>query len=346
MEKITVDTSGSKSDIYIGEKLESVIRLVPSKGTIIITDKNIRQIYGNRFPDFPVLTIEPGEESKRIEIVEYLANQLLQAGADRSAFILAIGGGVVSDLGGFLAAIYMRGVKCGYVSTSLLSQVDASIGGKNGVNAGGVKNILGIIRQPEFVICDPEMLSTLPEEEYLSGLAELIKTAVIGDRTLFYLIESNIEGILDRDPILMGELISRSVRFKASIVAQDENEKGIRKILNFGHTFGHAIEMKRSVSHGFAVAAGMELAAQYSYETGLIGEDEKQRIISLLDSFTLLDHKKLPVEEIEELILHDKKKAGKDISFVFTEGIGKAVIRQIPVHEIVSFYRRFTGKNS
>lgn len=344
--KISVNTSGSISDIYIGEKLEYVQNLVPNKGTVIITDENVRKLYGNRFPGFHVLTVQPGEETKRLEMIEDLSIRLLDTGIDRSGFILAIGGGVVCDIAGFLGSIYMRGIDCGYVSTSLLSQVDASIGGKNGVNAGGVKNILGTIRQPSFVICDPEMLATLPEEEFLSGLAEMIKTAVIGDRALFYLIESNIEGILDRDPALLGELIARSVKFKATVVSEDENEKGIRKILNFGHTFGHAIEMQRSIRHGFAVAAGMELAAQFSYESGLIGEDEKLRIISLLESFNLLDFYRLPAEKIEELIIHDKKKAGKEISFIFTTGIGKAIFRQIPVEEIVSFYKRFTDNNS
>ena len=212
----------------------------------------------------------PGEESKKLKVVEYLAEKLLAAGIDRTGFILAVGGGVVCDLAGFLASVYMRGIRCGYVSSSLLSQVDASTGGKNGVNLGGTKNILGIIRQPEFVICDTAMLLTLSDEEYLSGLAEMIKTAVIGDKELFELLEKNYGGIMDREYDLLTLLVAKSVRFKASVVTEDEMETGLRRILNFGHTFGHAIEMQTRIKHGFAVAAGMELATDFSYERGLI----------------------------------------------------------------------------
>lgn len=171
MEKIIIETTGSGSEILVGEKWEAVSQMLPDKGTVIITDDNVNQLYGDKFPEAPVFSVSPGEGSKKMQIIEYLAEKLLDAGVDRSGFILAIGGGVVCDIAGFLASIYMRGIRCGYVSSTLLSQVDASTGGKNGVNLGGTKNMLGTIRQPEFVICDPEMLQTLPEQEYLSGLA-------------------------------------------------------------------------------------------------------------------------------------------------------------------------------
>ena len=181
MEKITIHTPGFRSEILVGERWDAVSGLLPEKGVIIITDDNVSRLYGDKFPKIPVFSLSPGEESKKLKVIEYLAEQLLQAGIDRSGFVLAVGGGVVCDIAGFLASVYMRGIRCGYVSSTLLSQVDASTGGKNGVNLGGTKNMLGTIRQPEFVICDPGMLQTLPDQEYLSGLAELIKTAVIGD---------------------------------------------------------------------------------------------------------------------------------------------------------------------
>jgi 3-dehydroquinate synthase len=344
VEIITINTPGYKSEILIGENWESVFRMIPKKGVVIITDENVESLYGDRFPDVPVLTVSPGEESKKIEVVENLAKKLLSAGIDRSGFILAIGGGVVSDLAGFVASIYLRGIRCGYISSTLLSQVDASTGGKNGVNLGGTKNILGIIRQPEFVICDQLMLLTLSEKEYFSGLAELIKTAIIGDIELFDLIDRSYDEILSRDIDRLSLLVSKSVRFKASVVTEDEMETGLRRILNFGHTYGHAIEMHMGIEHGFAVAAGMELATEFSFEKGLICKDEKLRIIKLLERFGLANEHVIPDDQIEQLVLQDKKKSGKDIHFVFTEGIGKACIKKMPVIEVIDFYKRFRDK--
>ena len=248
----------------VGARWEAVIKLLPEKGVVVITDDNVFDYYGSSFPDFPVIKIRPGEESKQLKIIETLSKKLLKKRIDRSGFLLAVGGGVVSDIAGFLASVYMRGIRCGYVSTSLLSQVDASTGGKNGVNLGGIKNVIGSFKQPEFVICDTTMLRTLSEEEYLSGIAELIKTGLIGDPVIIETLEKNYAGIIKRERNLLTDLVARSIKFKASVVSDDEKENGLRRILNFGHTFGHAIEVHESVKHGFAVASGMELAAAFS----------------------------------------------------------------------------------
>jgi 3-dehydroquinate synthase len=344
LEKIVINTPGFRSEIHIGEKWETVFKLLPESGVVIVTDDNICRLYGDRFPDVPVFIVTHGEESKKLQVIEYLAEKLLDTGIDRTGFILAVGGGVVCDLAGFLASIYMRGVRCGYISTSLLSQVDASTGGKNGVNLGGTKNILGNIRQPEFVFCDPEMLLSLPEDEYLSGLAELIKTAVIGDKELFDLIDQNYKGIIEKDLNLLATLIGKSVSFKASVVSVDERETGLRRILNFGHTYGHAIEMQMHVKHGFAVAAGMEMATDYSFERELIAISDKKRIINLLKKFGLLKKHNIPDGQIDRLILHDKKKSDTGINFVFTAGIGKAKVEKVSIAEVIDFYKRFRDK--
>jgi len=344
LEKIFINTPSSRSEILVGEKWENVKGYLPEDGVVIITDENIRAIYGDRFPKFPVFTVVPGEASKRLSVVESLADKVLEAGIDRSGFILAIGGGVICDLAGFLASIYMRGIRCGYISTSLLSQVDASTGGKNGVNLSGTKNMLGVIRQPDFVICDPAMLLTLSQKEYLSGLAELIKTAIIGDRDLFERIEGSFDAIMDRENALMTELVAKSVSFKASVVTEDERESGLRRILNFGHTYGHAVEMFKSVKHGYAVASGMLLATEFSYEKGLLKTDDRDRIINMLERFGLLEDYTIPGDQIDQLIHHDKKKSGSDIHFVFSEGIGKAVVSKISVDEVIDFYKRFRDK--
>ena len=344
MENIVINTPGSRSEILVGADWESVSGLLPESGVVIITDDNIRRIYGDKFPDVPVFSVLPGEDSKKLIVIEALAEKLLDTGIDRNGFILAVGGGVVCDLAGFLASVYLRGIRCGYISSSLLSQVDASTGGKNGVNLGGTKNILGIIRQPEFVICDPAMLRTLSEEEYLSGLAEMIKTAVIGDQELFDLIENNYSGIMERDYELLMLLVGKSVKFKAAVVTEDEMETGLRRILNFGHTFGHAIETQTKIKHGFAVAAGMELATGFSYEKGLIDMEVKNRIINMLRMFGLIHTYEIPSDQIERLVMRDKKKTGSGIHFVFAAGIGKAVTEKISIAEVIDFYKRFSDK--
>jgi len=341
LEKILIITRAARSEIQVGAKWESIEGLIPEKGVVIITDDNVKLLYGDKFPRVPTFSVIPGEGSKKLEIIENLAKGLLEHGIDRTGFILAIGGGVVCDIGGFLASIYMRGIRCGYVSTSLLSQVDASTGGKNGVNLGRTKNMLGNIRQPEFVICDPTMLLTLSEEEYLSGLSELIKTAIIGSNDLFELIESEHERIMKRDRHLLTTLVARSVNFKASVVTEDEKEEGRRRILNFGHTYGHAIEMQMSIKHGFAVATGMEIATEFSFEKGFIDLSLKNRIINLLKKFKLLDDRNIPAENIEHLIQQDKKKIGNEMNFVFIKDIGKAVVEKVPVSEVTEFYTRF-----
>jgi 3-dehydroquinate synthase len=340
LEKIVITTTGTFSEIFIGKPWEAVAEMIPKRGVVIITDENVYNIYGSKFPLFPVLKIVPGEKSKRLKVIEKLAEQLLETGIDRSGFILAVGGGVVCDVAGFLASVYMRGIRCGFVSSSLLSQVDASTGGKNAVNLGKIKNVIGNFRQPEFVICDTAMLQTLHEQEYLSGLAELIKTGIIGDLSIFEIIEQNVAAIIKRDTLLLSDLVARSVRFKAKVVSKDEKESNLRRILNFGHTFGHAVEMQKSMKHGFAVAKGMQFATDFSLQKGFISSAIRERIINVLQRFKLLEEKYIPLHQVEQHILHDKKRTGRDIHFIFIEGLGKPLIRTIPVSEVLDFYRQ------
>lgn len=345
MEEIIVNTGGSESSVYAGYKWESVEKLLPEKAVVIITDNNVFNLYGDRFPSYPVVKLEPGEKIKQLATIGYLAEELLKLGIDRSGFILGIGGGVVCDITGFLASVFMRGISFGFVSTSLLSQVDASTGGKNGVNLGEIKNVIGNFRQPEFVICDTEMLKTLPEDEYLSGLAELIKTGIIGDVSIIEILEKHHEEILKRDSRVLSDLVVRSVNYKASVVSKDEKETGLRRVLNFGHTFGHAIELNLGLKHGFAVASGMELASEWSKELGYLEEEEYSRIIRILRKYNLLTDNRIPPAIIEELISHDKKKAGTDLYFVFIEGIGKPFVKRLPVKEVIDFYKHYIKGN-
>jgi 3-dehydroquinate synthase len=339
LEKITVNTTGHKSEILIGEKWTNFRNYSPQKGVVIITDDNISKLYGNDFSGIPVISLTPGEKSKRLEVIDELAVKLLKIGIDRNGFIIGIGGGVVCDIAGFLGSIYMRGIRFGFVSASLLSQVDASVGGKNGVNSGTVKNILGCFNQPEFVICDPEMLKTLPEDEYLSGLVELIKNGIIGDADLVTEIERNIQPILARNILLLNSLITNSIKIKASIVNEDERESGKRMILNFGHTFGHAIESLTGIKHGFAVSAGMIIAADISVELGILNPEERKRLFNLLTSFRLLGNYNIEYDQFREFISQDKKKSGEDMNFVMLEKTGKAVVKKINVTKLLDYYK-------
>lgn len=340
MEKIVINNGSINSQILVGEDWKSIFKLIPQENVIIITDENVFNIYGRYFPAYPVVILRPGEKSKDLRIVGRVAMQMLKAGIDRTGFVLGIGGGMVCDVAGFTASIYMRGIRCGYVSTSLLSQVDASIGGKTGVNLGNTKNILGTFSQPEVVICDPSMLKSLPDEEYFSGLAELIKTAMIGNEKLVELIENNHEAILRREIGFLTKVISMSVRFKASVVSQDEKESGLRRILNFGHTYGHAIEMATGFSHGFAVASGMALAADFSFEKGYLSESDRGRIINLLKSFNLLREYKISPGRMNSLIFRDKKRSGNEISFVFLRSAGVALVQKVSGRELSDFYKK------
>jgi 3-dehydroquinate synthase len=340
LERLRIETDFHTSEIIIGENWRSFRKYIPGGSAVIVTDDNILKIYGKNFDGLKVLSVPPGENSKRLEVIAELANRLLKLGIDRHGFILGVGGGVVCDIAGFLASVYMRGVSFGFVSTSLLSQVDASVGGKNGVNLDTVKNIIGTFRQPEFVICDPEMLITLPEDEYRSGLGELIKHGLICDAGLLMDLESNIGAIRERDTQILSGLIGRSVKIKADVVTGDEKETGKRMILNFGHTFGHAIESNAGLKHGYAVAAGMVIASEISLKMGLLSSIDRKRVSDLLNSFNLLAEYKISAEQIKEFILNDKKRSGDEVNFILLEKLGSAIVKSIPISELMDHYLR------
>ncbi|MEN6501573.1 MAG: 3-dehydroquinate synthase, partial [Tenuifilaceae bacterium] len=251
-----------------------------------------------------------------------------------------IGGGVVCDITGFVASTYMRGVRFGFVATSLLAQVDASIGGKNGVNLDGYKNIVGTFNQPQFVICDTSLLKTLPETELSNGFAEMVKHALIADAPQFNILESNTNRLNTCDLELLDSLVASSVGVKASIVTADERESGERKKLNFGHTWGHAVEKVTGIPHGQAVSIGMAFASQLSAEKGLLTPDECHRITSLLIALNLPVSIKANTNNIFEALQRDKKRCSNAIDFILLEGIGKAVIKSLSLVEIKEFIER------
>ena len=286
-----------------------------------------------RFPKGEVYVAEPGEESKTIDSSAKIYRWLLDNEADRSSFVVGIGGGVVCDLAGYIASTFMRGLSFGFVSTSLLTQVDASVGGKNGINLNGYKNIIGTFNQPQFVICDMEMLSTLPRSEYCNGLAEIVKHALICDREKFEYIEGNLDRVLALDPEAMLHLVTRSVQIKASIVQADEREKGERRKLNLGHTWGHAVEAVDKVAHGQAVSIGLAFAADLSVKKGYMSNEQKLRLLNLLQRLELPIATKTSPKVLFNTLLKDKKRERSIVHFVLMKGIGHTIIEPIPVAE-------------
>ncbi len=337
MEKIPVRLKNRQSLIIVGECINNLNKYLEGRKTFIITDKNINAIYRKRFPKCPVYVIEPGEKSKDLSVVADICRWLLDQGADRGSFISGIGGGVVCDLAGFVASTYMRGLKFGFVATSLLSQVDAGIGGKNGVNLDGYKNIIGTFSQPEFIICDVDMLLSLPEKEYVNGMAEVLKHALIKDKNQFVHLEEYSIPILAKDRNEMELLVSHSARIKSAIVELDELEHGERRKLNLGHTWGHAVEKVAGIPHGEAVSIGLAFSARLSVKKGLLTEAEKDRILKLIQTYELpVDNPAYPADVLDALI-KDKKRDGGSIHFILMNGIGNVVIEAVDIDELKNF---------
>jgi 3-dehydroquinate synthase len=349
VKEIRINIGEHVSSVRIGESVKNIRKFASPDNTVIVTDINLNSHYSAMYTDYPVIVIGTGEGIKTLATVEIIIRKLIELRAHRKTFLLGIGGGIVCDIAGFAASIYMRGMPFGFISTSLLSQVDASVGGKNGVNIDGLKNMAGVINQPEFVICDIEMLRTLPDDEYINGMAELIKTACLENSGLFKFISENREKLLNRDSDTITEAVYKSVRFKAKIVEEDEREESVRRILNLGHTLGHAVEKVKGVKHGFAVSAGIGFALELSKDYGLIDSDAENEVKDLMKYFGLpcglnevADESDLP--ELMIAVESDKKKGGDMINFILLEGIGKSVIKNIKSDELMKYISNYKEK--
>lgn len=334
MKTLEIHGNTGDSTIRIGEKLQNLGKYIPAENVVIITDVNVKHFYQNNFPPHPVITIQTGEKIKNLDTVRGIFGKLVELGVDRSTVIIGIGGGIVCDITGFVASTFLRGVKFGFVSSTLLSQVDASVGGKNGVNFQGYKNMVGVFNQPEFVICDLNLLHTLPEKEVLCGLAEIVKHAAIGDADLFKYLEEHYQKALTLDAVVIERLVYDSVVIKSDIVNKDEKEKGERRKLNFGHTFGHAIEKTTGVRHGEAVSAGMVMASELSVKKGHLQANDAQRIKSLLRNLKLPTRLQADKKTVFDALQKDKKRKGNRIYFVLIEDIGKSFVDKISINEL------------
>ena len=332
---------GSMSEIVVAGMSDSLPRLMPSETVrvIVISDANVHHRNLDFINSYDHIIIGQGESTKTLVTLEDVYRKLLALGADRDTFLLGMGGGVVTDITGFIASTYMRGMRFSFIPTTLLSQVDASIGGKNGVNLDGYKNIVGVFSQPEFVLCDPSLLKTLPEREFRSGLAEIIKAGIIGDPELFGLFEAHSFEELRSDNDLLRDVICRAINVKASIVMRDERERGERRKLNLGHTFAHAMEKSMpTFSHGEAVAAGMAIVCEAAVKAGMLPATEASRILKVIEKMGLPTTFPVELKKLLSAVRLDKKRVGDSIYIVLPTTVGNCIVEKIKLEDLEDFF--------
>ncbi len=342
MRKVRVPLGDRSYPILIGSRLLAQLglecrRLGLGRKCAILTDENAGRYFAHPAADSlraagfdgSVIAVKPGERSKSIKVVADCYAQLAAHRLERNSFIVALGGGVVGDLAGFVAATYLRGIDFVQVPTTLLAQVDSSVGGKTGVNLKAGKNLVGAFYQPRLVLCDLDALAKLPEREYRAGLAEVIKYGIIYDAKFFRWLESNLPALLSREPRALTHAIARSCAIKAEVVGQDEKESGLRAILNFGHTIGHAIEAVSNYQkfrHGEAIAIGQVAAARLSQRLTGLSDGEARRIRLIFKRAGLpvtFRQTRTRREQLFEAMTLDKKVQNGQVKFVLAERIGK-----------------------
>ena len=326
--------SDKKVCYYFDADFAYLEQIVSKDNTILITDKNVFASQSSKFSEWKTIVIEPGEQFKQQAAVDYIFEKLIAFEADRKTFIVGVGGGVVTDIAGYAASVYMRGLKFGFVPTTILSMVDASIGGKNGVDVGVYKNLVGLIRQPEFLLFDFSLLNSLPQQHWVNGFAEIIKHACIKDDVLFELLENETLENFQMDEKKLSNLVKKNVAIKTAVVVQDEFEQGDRRLLNFGHTIGHAIENNYQLLHGHAISIGMMAACSLSVTLNQFSVLDRDRVARLIEKYQLPIHQKTDWKKIWEILKMDKKRAGKEMNFVLLNKIGEAVVYPIPMGQL------------
>lgn len=335
--KVEIEKRNKKYSIFLGkgilEDLADLIGKEYKKKVVIITDDAVNKLYGKKLMNTlkevnPLLiAVKAGEESKSRKTKQDIEDLLLEKQYGRDTLILAFGGGVVGDLAGYIASTYNRGIDFIQVPTSLLALVDSSVGGKTGINTKYGKNLIGTIWQPDAVFADLEFLKNLPDEEYLNGLAEIIKVSLALDKELFEFIEKNFKKILEKQEDSLTYIIKRSIELKRNIVEKDEKETGLRQILNFGHTIGHAIETCSGfkIKHGFSVSIGIAVEVKIAVLSGFLPKKDEERIIGLLTKIGLPTkiNKGYDAKEIIQVMKSDKKAINQKPRFIILKEIGK-----------------------
>lgn len=332
MEKKTIQFSRATTSFYFSGSFADLEKLAPKHNAILLTDENIFAAHGKKFKDWNTIVLKAGEQYKVQATVDSVIDQMIAMKADRTTTLVGIGGGVVTDMAGYIAGIYMRGIRFGFLPASILAMVDASIGGKNGIDVGVYKNMVGMIRQPDFLLYDVSLLKSLPNEEWVNGMAEVIKHAAIKDAPMFKMLEETSLPTLKKDEALLSKLIRRNALLKTKVVQEDEFEKGERRLLNFGHTIGHAIENMYELKHGHAVAIGMMAAAGISEK--LTGFKESDRLSKLIRKYRLPHQLEFDKNKALEILGMDKKREKDTMNFVLLQKTGKAAVHPIPMPEL------------
>ena len=331
--------SGKETLFYFDTAFGLLEKIVSKEKAIIVTDENLFQAHKRKLKGFNTIVLKPGEQFKVQQTVDVIIDQLILLGADRQTTLIGFGGGVVTDITGYVAGIYMRGINVGYIPTSLLAMVDAAIGGKNGIDVGVYKNMVGLIRQPSFLIYDYSLLKTLPLTEWKNGFAEIIKHACIKDAKMFTELEQNSIAKYRKNPTLLANLITRNALIKIKVVQQDEFEKGDRKLLNFGHTLGHAIENMYQLSHGEAISIGMTYASLMSQQLKFYKEAE--RVIQLLRQYGLPTVANFDAKKAFRVLLKDKKRQDDSINYILLQKTGKGVIQPLLLVQLQEIFKQF-----
>lgn len=334
----TFSFSTASTTCYFDADLSLLKDIADASSTVLITDENVFNAQRKKFDGWNVILVPPGESCKVQSTVDRIISELITFGADRKFMLVGIGGGVITDLSGYAAAVYMRGLKFGFVPSSLLAMVDASIGGKNGIDVGPYKNLVGTIRQPSFLLYDSSLLASLPHSEWVNGFAEIVKHACIKDVNMFESLEKNDLRFYQSNQNELNNLIQQNATIKADVVMHDEFEQGDRKLLNFGHTWGHAIETKLNIPHGHAVSIGMVMAARLSEQ--LCGFNQTDRLIALLKKYELPVHADVDKNEVLAVLKMDKKKDSSFMNYVLLNKVGDAVVKKIPLDELEKMIRQ------
>jgi len=319
-------------DYYFDGSLKQLNKLADKKNAIIITDDNIFDAHLDKFKGWNVISLKPGEEYKVQATVDSVIDTMISMQADRKTTLIGVGGGVITDLTGYIASVFMRGINFGFVPSSLLSMVDASIGGKNGIDVGEYKNMVGVIRQPAFLLYDFSLLKTLPDNCWSDGFAEIIKHACIKDAAAFSILQKENIYSLQKNQKLLTSIIKRNAELKTKVVQKDEFEKAERKLLNFGHTLGHALETQYELTHGQAISIGMNYACSLSEK--LTGFNGSEKVKQVLQQYQLPVHASFKMEKVLGIMKMDKKRVRKEMSYILLEKIGKGVIYNIDISRL------------